>query len=38
MAYRKSTGKFDDSIFRRTAIKTKRINVKPKVSRGGTCL
>lgn len=38
MAHRGNTGKYDKSIFARTALKTKRINVKPKISRGGTCL
>ena len=38
MAHRSSTGRYDDSIFRRTAMKTKAINVKPKISRTGTCL
>lgn len=38
MAYRKSTGRYDESIFRRTATKTKKINIAPKISRGGTCL
>lgn len=28
----------DKKIFRRTAIRTKRINIKPKMTRGGTRL
>lgn len=38
MAHRGTAGKYDNSIFRRTATKTKRINISPKVRRGGTCL
>lgn len=38
MAHRGTSGKYDKSIFARTAMKTKRINVNPKISRGGTCL
>lgn len=38
MAHRKVTGGYDKSIFRRTALKTRRINISPKQSRGGTCL
>lgn len=36
MSHRKPTspGK-DQSVFRNTAVKTKEINIKPKVSRGG---
>lgn len=32
---RKVGGKTDKRIFRNTAMKTKKINVAPKVSRGG---
>lgn len=32
---RKVGGKTDKRIFRHTAMKTKKINVAPKVSRGG---
>lgn len=32
---RKVSGKKDNKIFRHTAMKTKKINVAPKVSRGG---
>ena len=32
---RKVSGKKDNKIFRNTAMKTKKINVAPKVSRGG---
>lgn len=36
MAYRKKVNKRKDNrIFAHTAMKTKKINVKPKVSRGG---
>lgn len=35
MAYRTPTNSNDSHIFTRTAMKTKKINVKPKVSRGG---
>lgn len=36
MAYRKKVNKkTDNKIFRNTAMKTKKINVAPKVSRGG---
>lgn len=36
MSYRKPTKKNkDDRIFIHTAMKTKKINVKPHVSRGG---
>lgn len=38
MAHRKIASGYDKSIFRRTALKTKRINIAPKQSRGGTCL
>lgn len=39
MAYRKPTKRrVDRKIFRRTAIKSKRINIDPKVYRGGTRL
>lgn len=39
MAKRKPmTHKKDAKIFTATANKTKKINVKPKVSRGGICL
>ena len=32
---KKVSGKKDARIFRHTAMKTKKINVSPKVSRGG---
>lgn len=32
---RKVSSKKDNKIFRHTAMKTKKINVAPKVSRGG---
>ncbi len=32
---RKIASNFDSSIFRRTAIKTKKININPVVYRGG---
>lgn len=36
MAYRKKVKKKKDNrIFRNTAMKTKKINIAPKVSRGG---
>lgn len=35
MSYRSPVGSADDSIFRRTARKTKRINLAPKPMRGG---
>lgn len=36
MAYRKRTKPAKDArIFRNTAMKTKKINIKPHVSRGG---
>lgn len=36
MSYRKSTNKTADKrIFKHTADKTKKINIMPKVSRGG---
>lgn len=36
MSYRKKTGKkLDGYIFRNTAMKTKKINVRPRISRGG---
>lgn len=39
MAYRKATSKVKDArIFRNTAMKTKKINIKPHVSRGGIML
>nr|CDL65865.1 unnamed protein product [uncultured bacterium] len=28
----------DEAIFRRTAVKTKRMNIAPKIYRGGTRL
>ena len=34
--YREKTNKSTDAkIFKRTAVKTKKINVSPKISRGG---
>lgn len=30
-----ANGRYDSSIFRRTAIKTKKINISPTVYRGG---
>lgn len=39
MAYRRTTRKkTDNRVFTHTAMKTKKINVQPKVSRGGTQL
>lgn len=39
MAYRKKVKKKKDNrIFRNTAMKTKKINIAPKVSRGGIML
>ena len=38
MAYRKSAGRADSRIFSRTATKTKKVNINPKISRGGICL
>lgn len=38
MAHRGTTGRYDKSIFGRTATKTKKINIAPKQRRGGTCL
>lgn len=39
MAKRKpTTRKKDAKIFNQTAKKTKKINVDPKISRGGICL
>lgn len=36
MAYRKKVkGKKDNKIFKHTAMKTKKINISPKISRGG---
>lgn len=35
MSQRNPTGSHDDSIFRRTAVKAKKINIDPKVMRGG---
>lgn len=35
MAYREETKNNDKKIFARTAIRTKKINVSPKISRGG---
>lgn len=36
MAHRKSTKSSKDArIFRNTAMKTKKINIKPHISRGG---
>lgn len=36
MAHRvKMSGKRDSRVFRRTAIKTKKINLNPKIMRGG---
>lgn len=36
MAYRSTTkSKKDARIFKHTAMKTKKINVRPKISRGG---
>ena len=36
MAYRKKVkGRKDNRIFKHTAMKTKKINIAPKVSRGG---
>ena len=32
---KKVSGKKDSRIFRHTAMKTKKINVAPKISRGG---
>ena len=38
MAHRGVAGRYDKSIFARTAMKTKKINIAPKQRRGGTCL
>lgn len=38
MSHRSVSGHYDKSIFARTALKTKRINLSPKQSRTGTCL
>lgn len=38
MAHRKPASAYDKSIFARTALKTKRINLAPKTRRTGTCL
>ena len=38
MAHRKTVGRHDSSIFRRTATSIKKINIAPKARRGGTCL
>ncbi len=39
MRYRKPTKKKkDNKIFRNTAMKTKKINVAPRISRGGIML
>lgn len=36
MSYRSGTNKkTDKEVFRHTAVKTKKINIAPKVSRGG---
>lgn len=35
---RRANPRIDKKIFARTAIKTKKINVAPKISRGGTRL
>lgn len=35
MRHRAPTGNKDSKIFKRTAVKTKKINVSPKVMRGG---
>lgn len=38
MAYRTTTNANDHRIYARTASKVKKININPKVSRGGTRL
>lgn len=35
---RKPAGKRDESFFRHTATKSKKINVNPTIYRGGICL
>ena len=35
MSRRRTHRKIDQKIFKRTARKTKKINVEPKISRGG---
>lgn len=35
MAHRAPAGRKDGKKFRRTAIKTKKINISPKIMRGG---
>ena len=35
MSHRSSAGRGDHGFFRRTAAKSKEINVKPKIMRGG---
>lgn len=35
MSYREPTNANDHKIFRRTAMKTKKINVNPRIMRGG---
>ena len=35
MSRKRTSKKIDQKIFRRTARKTKKINISPKVSRGG---
>ena len=35
MSRKRTRKKIDQKIFRRTARKTKKINISPKVSRGG---
>lgn len=35
MSRRKTKKKIDRKIFKRTAVKTKKINISPKISRGG---
>lgn len=38
MSYRTPTSYNDHRIFRRTAATTKKINISPKIDRGGTRL
>lgn len=35
MSRKRTKKKIDRKIFKRTAVKTKKINISPKISRGG---
>lgn len=35
MAYRSKAGRHDKSMFKRTAARTKQMNITPKIMRGG---